>query len=641
MKTIWMLMILGLFGSLALPAPVAAQTFNARNVQVRTNDHAVIYPPAGQPISGLNVSGLSGTVGSLAGGTFTTPTLVSPTLSGSVMWPDTTIQSGYNTNQFSGGGALSIKTRAVHGENRIPFVPALVKTGAWWTTPLTYTNAITYADALVSRGAVKTAMGTNSQGLMLYRYTIGNADAKRTILLTSLVHGGERAGYRMMLSYFYALTDPASQDVSVRWLRDNIRFVWVPVCNPHGANYNVRTNENGVDINRNFPVSLWDTHADEPGDTWKGPSAGSELETQLLVNLMDNLATDGLVSVIDLHDFWDIAGVGTIIHMRDGRFSWEEMIDIRRHYNGNNWTEQQVAGHSESLPYLTAYAVLNLDVWSVTHEFYLYDQAEYNVMSGLIWHSLVRDSTTDRIYNPSTRLSGPASALDRLELSTLSFLTGDYVGLRFGVSPIRELRKGGIAFERVASSGQGKLHFLLNNDANTNSVTLADSKMNLSRTGDLTVTSNIVSGGNISAAAATSASRLDLRTDSGSIGDWVGMRFAVSTSATTHQKAGILYERTADGARGKVHVAINNVNDGTAVSLSDAKLTVDRTGDVTVIGSIKIGGSTGPTWTAGSGSPEGAVTAPVGSFYSRTAGGAGTTLYVKESGTGNTGWAAK
>lgn len=44
----------------------------------------------------------------------------------------------------------------------------------------------------------------------------------------------------------------------------------------------------------------------------------------------------------------------------------------------------------------------------------------------------------------------------------------------------------------------------------------------------------------------------------------------------------------------------------------------------------------------GSGSPAGAVSAPVGSTYHNTAGGASTTLYVKESGgTGPTGWVAK
>ena len=49
----------------------------------------------------------------------------------------------------------------------------------------------------------------------------------------------------------------------------------------------------------------------------------------------------------------------------------------------------------------------------------------------------------------------------------------------------------------------------------------------------------------------------------------------------------------------------------------------------------------GVFWSKGTGTPEGAVTAPVGSLFSRTDGGAGTVFYVKESGSGNTGWVAK
>ncbi|MEY2886280.1 MAG: Gordonia phage Sour [Actinomycetota bacterium] len=49
----------------------------------------------------------------------------------------------------------------------------------------------------------------------------------------------------------------------------------------------------------------------------------------------------------------------------------------------------------------------------------------------------------------------------------------------------------------------------------------------------------------------------------------------------------------------------------------------------------------GPTITTGTGTPEGVVTAPIGSLHLRTDGGASTTLYVKQSGTGNTGWVAK
>jgi hypothetical protein len=57
-------------------------------------------------------------------------------------------------------------------------------------------------------------------------------------------------------------------------------------------------------------------------------------------------------------------------------------------------------------------------------------------------------------------------------------------------------------------------------------------------------------------------------------------------------------------------------------------------------GVIDLSGS-GISITAGNGSPEGVVTAKVGSLYLRLNGGAGTTLYVKQSGTGNTGWVGK
>ena len=50
--------------------------------------------------------------------------------------------------------------------------------------------------------------------------------------------------------------------------------------------------------------------------------------------------------------------------------------------------------------------------------------------------------------------------------------------------------------------------------------------------------------------------------------------------------------------------------------------------------------STGATINTGAGSPEGVVTAPVGSIYLRTGGAAGTIVYEKATGAGNTGWVA-
>jgi len=61
---------------------------------------------------------------------------------------------------------------------------------------------------------------------------------------------------------------------------------------------------------------------------------------------------------------------------------------------------------------------------------------------------------------------------------------------------------------------------------------------------------------------------------------------------------------------------------------------------------INAPGPLGIQWTnsklyAGSGSPENAIAATIGSLYLRTDGGTGSTFYVKESGAGKTGWVAK
>lgn len=73
------------------------------------------------------------------------------------------------------------------------------------------------------------------------------------------------------------------------------------------------------------------------------------------------------------------------------------------------------------------------------------------------------------------------------------------------------------------------------------------------------------------------------------------------------------------------------------------KLWVDRS---TTPRSLKIRNSADTGWEVltyyvGTGSPEGVVTAGIGALYINTSGGASTTLYVKTSGSGNTGWTAK
>lgn len=64
-----------------------------------------------------------------------------------------------------------------------------------------------------------------------------------------------------------------------------------------------------------------------------------------------------------------------------------------------------------------------------------------------------------------------------------------------------------------------------------------------------------------------------------------------------------------------------------------------RLSGTTNINTLNLNAALYEAW--GTGTPEAAVTAGVGSIFHRTDGGASTCLYVKESGTGNTGWVAK
>jgi hypothetical protein len=90
---------------------------------------------------------------------------------------------------------------------------------------------------------------------------------------------------------------------------------------------------------------------------------------------------------------------------------------------------------------------------------------------------------------------------------------------------------------------------------------------------------------------------------------------------------------TATNTSEDADLVVKLMNDGGASSaLEQFRVTSD--------GRLKINNNTTQIL-SGSGTPEGAVTAPVGSLFLRTDGSTSTTLYVKTSGTGNTGWTAK
>jgi len=99
--------------------------------------------------------------------------------------------------------------------------------------------------------------------------------------------------------------------------------------------------------------------------------------------------------------------------------------------------------------------------------------------------------------------------------------------------------------------------------------------------------------------------------------------------------------RTANAGVENIVLSLNNVGNATPGTDNAQTLGSAAARWSEIYGtSLKPGAGT-VIWTSGAGSPEGVVSAVVGSMYTRTDGGAGTTLYVKETGSGNTGWVAK
>ena len=102
---------------------------------------------------------------------------------------------------------------------------------------------------------------------------------------------------------------------------------------------------------------------------------------------------------------------------------------------------------------------------------------------------------------------------------------------------------------------------------------------------------------------------------------------------THDHKAANRYDVTASGG-GAVALYYFNCTDGVMNVATDGQFYLGNPAEVAT--------SEAQTWLRGSGSPEGVIRAPVGSLYSRIDGGAGTALYVKETGAGkSTGWVAK
>ena len=140
------------------------------------------------------------------------------------------------------------------------------------------------------------------------------------LLYSSLHHAREAASLSQLIFYMWYLLENYATNADIKATVDNTELFFVPCVNPDGYVHNQTTNPNGggmwrknrrnngtdfgVDLNRNYGYNWgFDNSGSSPtssSDTYRGPSAFSEPETQAMRNFCN---TRQFVTALNAHTY--------------------------------------------------------------------------------------------------------------------------------------------------------------------------------------------------------------------------------------------------------------------------------------------------------------------------------------------------
>lgn len=100
-----------------------------------------------------------------------------------------------------------------------------------------------------------------------------------------VLKGGRTAKNILVIGVFHG-DEPQGNFLIENYLENNeSNLLFIPCLNPDGMAVGVRTNSNGVDLNRNFPAENW--KLTEKNEFFGGEKPASEIETQFVVSIIE------------------------------------------------------------------------------------------------------------------------------------------------------------------------------------------------------------------------------------------------------------------------------------------------------------------------------------------------------------------
>lgn len=145
----------------------------------------------------------------------------------------------------------------------------------------------------------------------IYQLVIGSKEPSApTLAYIGGVHGLERIGSEVILSYMHTISELIEWDDAFKERLEESRLVFVPVLNPVGVVHFMRSNGNGVDLMRNGRIQgkppggpLYRGHRLSPRIPWyQGTKGVLEKETEALYRSIETQVFPSKFSIaVDVH----------------------------------------------------------------------------------------------------------------------------------------------------------------------------------------------------------------------------------------------------------------------------------------------------------------------------------------------------